>query len=76
MSIKNTMERENEDSLNNLLMRLQLFHDWILFAKQQLQFAGADQEERSFNDLLQKEQGLNVSNFSQKNCFSFLFLKM
>ena len=54
------MERESEESANNLLIRLQLFHDWILFAKQQLQFVGADQGERSFSDLLQKEQGLKV----------------
>ena len=59
-STLSTMERESEDSSNNLLIRLQLFHDWILFAKQQLQFVGADQGERSFSDLLQKEQGLKV----------------
>lgn len=58
-----TMERENDESVNNYLTRLKLFHDWILFAKQQLQFVGVNEQgDTSFNDLLQKEQGLKVGN--------------
>ena len=54
------MNKESVETSNNLLMRLQLFHDWILFAKQQLQFVSSVEQNQNFNDLIQKEQGLKV----------------
>jgi len=50
-------------------MRLQLFHDWILFAKQQLQFVSLGEQHQNFNDLIQKEQGLQVWRSSAAKIF-------
>ncbi|XP_066934822.1 utrophin-like isoform X2 [Clytia hemisphaerica] len=53
-----TMNKDDEETSQNLLIRLQLFHDWISFAKQQLQFVSANEGNESFQELIQKEQGL------------------
>lgn len=54
------MNKDDEETSQNLLIRLQLFHDWISFAKQQLEFVSANEGKESFQELIQKEQGLKV----------------
>jgi len=56
--IATMLNSESDEKADSLLTRIHLFHEWLQLGQQQLDFYKNPEKSITFNELLQREQGL------------------